>query len=69
MTLGDLINEYADGKKDAITTIRTLTAMFNPDFAIDVLALVNQITRVEQGDLDRDLFRDLYKPKTKDEQN
>lgn len=60
MTLGQLVHDYADEKIDAIEAIRTLTGIINPDYAIDILALVNQITRVEQRDLDRETLKSLY---------
>lgn len=63
MTLADLLIEYADKKRDAISVIRTLSGMFNPDHAINILTIVNQITRVEQGDMDREMFKKLWIPK------
>jgi hypothetical protein len=56
-----LLLDYANGKNNAISVIRTLSGMFNPDHAVGLLSIVCAITRVEQGDLDRDLFKQLYK--------
>lgn len=67
MTLGELLDEYVEGKRDAIETIRTLTGIVREDNAISILAIVNQITRIEQGDMDKDLFKDLYTPKDQNE--
>lgn len=56
----ELLINYLDGKTDAIQTIRTLSGMFNPDHAVAILSLICSITRVEQGDLDKELFKELY---------
>lgn len=64
MTIRDLLEEYLQGKLDAISLIRRISGAFDPDHAIDLLSLVCFITRVEQGDLDKDTFRKLWlKPK------
>lgn len=55
-----LLEEYLDGKTDAISVIRALTGMFNPDYAVHILALVCAITRIEQGDLEKETFRKLW---------
>ena len=60
MTLVKLINEYLDGEKDAITTIRILSGIFNPDHMMTILTLICQITRHAQGDLDTETFRRVY---------
>lgn len=60
MTIKSLIQSYLDGKETAIETIRTLSAMFNPDYAVDILAIINSITRVEQGDLGKDELKEIW---------
>lgn len=60
MMLKDLLSDYLDGKNDAIDVIRRVTGMFNPDHAVTILALVCAITRVEQGDLDKETFRSIW---------
>lgn len=60
MTTRQLLENYLDGKTDAISTIRAISGAFNPDFAVDLLALICAITRIEQGDLEKDLFRQLW---------
>lgn len=54
------MNNYLEGKTDAITVIRTLSGIFNPEQAINILVLICAITRIEQGDLDKDTFRETY---------
>jgi len=61
----ELIENYINGKTDAITVIRTLSGAFNPDHAIDILLIICMITRVEQGDLEKDLFKELVFGKEK----
>lgn len=61
MTIAEVMKDYANNKTDAIATIRTLTGAFNPEIAVDLLAIICTITRVEQGDLDRDLFKKIWK--------
>lgn len=60
MTIAKLLENYLEGKTDAIQVIRTLSGMFNPNHAVDLLTLICAITRVEQGDLDRETFKDVY---------
>lgn len=60
MSLKDTLQEYIDGKTDAISVIRMLSGMFNPDYAVNILALVCAITRVEQGDLDKETFKQMW---------
>ncbi len=61
MTLKDLLIQYFNKEVSAVEAIRMLTAMVNPDHAIDILALVNQICRHELGDLDTETFKAVYK--------
>ena len=67
MTILELVEEYLDGKKDAISVIRTISGMFNPDIAVNLLALICAITRVEQGDLDKETMRSVWLKKETDE--
>lgn len=55
-----LLLDYAEQKTDAITVIRTLSGMFHPEHAIDILSIICQITRVEQKDLDRETFKSMF---------
>lgn len=55
-----LLLDYANKKIDAITTIRTLSGMFHPEHAVDILSIICQITRVEQNDLDRETFKSIF---------
>lgn len=59
MTIKSLLLDYADKKTDAISTIRIITGGFGQEHAVDLLAVVCQITRVEQGDLDIETFRHI----------
>lgn len=34
MTLANILNEYLEGKRTAISVIRTMSGMFNPDHAV-----------------------------------
>ena len=67
MTLKELLEEYVSGKTDAISVIRTLSGMFNPDHAVALLTLICAITRVEQGDLDKETFVALWLKKDENE--
>jgi hypothetical protein len=60
MSIKDLFEDYFAKKIDAIQAIRTLSAMFVPSHAVSILVMINQITRIEQGDLDEETFRSLY---------
>ena len=60
MTIKSLLDDYLDGKYTAINTIRTLSGMFDPKHAIAILTLICAITRVEEGDLDKEDFREIY---------
>lgn len=53
----ELLEKYLNKEITAIHTIRTLSGIVNPDYAIDILVIVCQITRMEEGDLDADTFR------------
>lgn len=60
MTIIEALQEYADKKTTAIKLIRSMTGTVRAEMAIDVLALVNQITRIEEGDLDMETFKEMY---------
>jgi len=60
VTIKDAFQQYADKKLTAIKLIRQMTGMINPDFAVDIVALVNQVTRVEDGDLDMETFKEMH---------
>jgi hypothetical protein len=60
MTLGELLKSYLNGERTAINTIRTLSGMFDPASAVNILALICAITRIEEGDLDKDTFKSMF---------
>jgi len=60
MTLKELLEKYLEGKVTAVRTIRALSGVFNPDQAVDILTLICSITRVEEGDLDKETFRHIW---------
>ncbi len=61
MTLKAALQNYVDKKQTALELIGGMTGMFNPQAAIDLLALINQITRLESGSLDMETFKSIYK--------
>lgn len=60
MTIVQALQEYASGKTTAIKLIRSMTGIVKAETAVDILALINQITRVEEGDMDMQIFKDIY---------
>lgn len=60
MSLADILKKYLNKEVDAVTVIRTVTGIFNPEQAVNLLALTNQICRHEQGDLDTETFKAIY---------
>ena len=52
--------EEADHAKKTVELIREISGMFNPDHAVDLLALINQLTRLELGDLDIETFKKVW---------
>ena len=61
MTFKEVLLSYLNKETDAISTIRTLSGMFNPEAAVPLLAVICSITRIEQGDMDPEVFRSIYK--------
>ena len=61
MTIKQALQDYADKKLPALELIGSMTGMFRPEAAVDILALINQITRVESGSLEFQIFKDIYK--------
>lgn len=57
----ELINDYIEKKISAISAIRTLSGMFNPDHAVTILSLICSIARVEEGDLELETFKKIWK--------
>lgn len=53
------LEKYQHQKVDAITTIRHLTNAVNREYVIEVLAIVNLISRIEQGDAERSMIGKL----------
>ena len=60
MTIKQLLEEYLEGKQSAIHVIRTLSGMFDPNHAVGILTLICAITRAEEGDLDKETFKEVY---------
>lgn len=60
MTLQELLKQYINKEKTAVETVRIISAAFDPHFAIDMLALINQICRHEVGDMDTDILKSMY---------
>lgn len=52
--------EEADHAQATIQLIREISGAFNPDHAVDLLALINQVTRLQQGDLDIETFKAVW---------
>lgn len=61
MTMKDMMRQYFMGEIDAISLIRMLSGMFNPDHATTLLTLICTITRHEQGDIDTETFNAVWK--------
>jgi len=55
----ELVEQYINDEVDAIYLIRALSGAFNPDHAVDLLAIICMITRVEHGDLDKETFKSI----------
>lgn len=60
MTIKDKFQQFANKEITAVQLIRDMTGIINPEFAVDIIALVNQVTRVELGDLEMDLFKEMH---------
>jgi hypothetical protein len=61
MTLPALLKKYFAKEMDAIQIIRILSGSFNPEHAITILSLICTITRHEQGDIDTETFKAVWK--------
>ena len=61
MSIKDLLAQYLNGQITSTEAIRNLSGIFNPDHAVDLLAIINQICRHEQGDLETSTFKSIYK--------
>ncbi len=60
MSKRELIENYLKGETDAISVIRILSGIFDPKYADGILVLICAITRIEQGDLDKETFRSIW---------
>lgn len=60
MPIKELLRQYANGEVKANKAIRMLSGMFNPEHAVSLLSVICQITRVEDGDLEMDLFKEIF---------
>lgn len=54
-----VLENYQHGKVDAITTIRDITRAISRNYAVETLAIVNLITKIEQGDESRSMITRL----------
>ena len=61
MSLKEALNQYLNKQISAMELIRLLTGIVNPDHAVDTLAIINQVTRLELGDQDVDTFKAIFK--------
>lgn len=55
----ELLEQYLNKEITAIHTIRTLSGIVDPNYAIDILVIICQITRMEEGDLDAETFKKM----------
>lgn len=60
MTIKDKFQQFANKEITAVQLIRDMTCIVNLEHAVDVIALINQVTRVELGDLEMDLFKEMH---------
>ena len=61
MSIKELFQDYIDGKATGYETIATLTGIIDTKHAIVALAMVNQLARLESGQMDRETFIAVYK--------
>jgi len=61
MTMKQMMSKYFMGEIDAISLIRMLSGMFDPEHATSLLTLICTITRHEQGDIDTETFNEVWK--------
>lgn len=60
MTIKELLQDYVDNKKTAIEVISTLTGIINPDQAVNIIAIVNQVARHANKDISHETFKDVW---------
>ena len=60
MSIKDLLQDLVNEKLTGYEVIRIITGMIDPDQAINIIALVNQITRFCIGDMDKEYFIEAY---------
>lgn len=60
MSIKEALLKYLNKEISALELIQLITGAFNPDQAVDLLALVNQISRHANGDLDTATFKSLW---------
>lgn len=63
MKIQDLLQEYIDKKKTAIEVIAMITGIINPDQAVNIVAIVNQVARHANKDLSDETFKSVWKLK------
>ena len=60
MTIVQICEDYLNGTINAIRLIRVLSGIFDPKASVEILTLICAITRIEEGDLDKEDFRSIY---------
>ena len=60
MSIKEALEQYLRKEITAIELIRLLSGTVNPEQALDVIALINQISRHELGDLDTETFKQIW---------
>jgi hypothetical protein len=53
----ELITKYLKGEITAVSAIRSITDDLDTDYSRSMLILVNEITKLEMGELDRDAYK------------
>ena len=60
MTIKDLFQKYINKEASLAETIGALTGIIDPEQAVNIIAMVNQLSRVELGTMDRETFISVY---------
>jgi len=56
-----LLLDVADGRTTAVRAIREISGAFNPDHAVELLAIICAITRLVEGDMTTEDFKSIFK--------
>lgn len=60
MSIREALQQYINEEITAIELIRLLTGVFDPDNALELMALINQVCRHEEGDIPTVEFKKIY---------